>query len=683
MHRSIALLFLALSTWSCSQYSNKPMAVAFHNVNAKYNAIWQGSRLDKELQKKWIDGQKENFTTTLPIIIPRDSSFKQGNEKDIKELIRKASLVIDRHQNSHYMIDAYLLIGRGRLYQNDLKNAIETYKYVNSLEIQPEALLALYEIYLQQREFVAAEKIAEFLSENPLNSIEKKQFLLLKAYSYQLLNEPIKAVAILQEASKYLQKGNEKARISFIMGQLFADNNQPALAIESYKVTIRNKPAYDLQLQASLAIHQLEGNLDALEKMLKDPKNEENKWAIYVKIGQYFYAKKDFKKAKENWEKGGENNPNKGELYFQLGGLFARQMKEYNLAAHYYDSAATHLSPSHIDYAKAQKLKKSWGSFTELSQQIDLQDSLLKLANRSPSELHELFLKQQKDTVKKVNLPTVVSTPIFTRRSFSADQQNFYFNNEQARIQGSIEFNNRWGNRNLEDFWNRKNKNAAMAQAVVNTTMAEKATGDAPDLKGQAEETWLKALPMSQSSKLKATKTREESLFKLGKLARFELGENTLASTTLTRLLREFPSTGFEAETLYLLYLSTDGSTKSTYRSSLFERYPSSYFKTMILKLENGTLSDNNEIVAQKKYEDALIRFESKDFKTAFEGCQMIQLKYPGSKLEDKIVFLMALSKAGLQETQECKNILTEFITTFPSSPLLPEASELLKLINK
>lgn len=658
------------------------MAVAFHNVNAKYNAIWQGARLDKELQKKWIQEYKDNYNSTLPIIIPRDSSFKQGNEKEIKELIRKASLVIDRHQNSHFIIDAYLLIARGRLYQNDLKNAIETYKYVNSLEIQPEALLALYEIYIQQREFVAAEKIEEFLSENPLNSLEKKQFLLLKAYSFQLLNEPKKAVAVLQEASKYLKKGTEKARISFIMGQLFMENNQPALAIESFKTTVKNKPPYDLQLQASLAIHQLDGNLDALEKLLKDPKNEENKWAIYVKIGQYYYAKKDFKKAKENWEKGGENNPNKGELYYQLGGLFAKQMKDYDLAAHYYDSAATYLIPTHIDFAKAQKLKKSWGGYTELSRQIALQDSLLRLANRSPLELHELFLKQQKDTVKKV-IQAKSAAPVFTRRSYSADQQNFYFNNEQARIQGGIEFNNRWGSRPLEDFWNRKNKNATMTQTVANASLAEKTTGEVQILKGQAEESWLKAIPMSQASKLKSGKITEESLFKLGKLARFELGENTLVSTTLTRLLREFPSTGFEAETLYLLYLSTEEPTKSTYRSSLFERYPSSYFKTMILKLENGTLSENNEIIAQKKYEDALIRFESKDFKFSFESCQLIQLKYPGSKLEDKIVFLMALSKAGLQEIQECKNILTEFITTFPTSPLLPEASELLKLINK
>lgn len=677
MHRSLVILFLALSTWSCSQYSNKPMAVAFHNVNAKYNAIWQASRLDKELQKKYFSERKESYNSILPIIIPRDSSFKQGNEKDIKELIRKASLVIDRHQNSHFIIDAYLLIARGRLYQNDLKNAIETYKYVNSLDIRPEALLALYEIYLQQQEFSSAEKIEEFLSENPLNTNEKKQFLLLKAYSFQLLNEPIKAVAVLQEAQRYLKKGEEKARISFIMAQLLSDNNQPTLAVENYRSVLNNKPSYDLQLQANLAIHQQEGNLEALLNMLKDPKNEESKSFIYVKIGQYYYGKKDFKKAKENWEKGGENNPNKGELYYQLGSLFAKQMKDYDLAAHYYDSAATYLAASHPDYTKAQKLKKSWGNYSGFAKQISLQDSLLRLANLSPAALHELFLKQQKDTVKTVITKT--AAPIFTRRPFNADQQNFYFNNEQARIQGAIEFSNRWGNRTLEDFWNLKNKTTTLAQTVSSTSTAEKTVRKESIL----EENWLKAIPSTPAAQLKAGKIIEESLFKLGKLARLELGENELANTTLKRLLAEYPSTTYEAEALYVLYLSNEGPTKTSFRSHLFERYPSSYFKTMILKLENGTLAENKEILAQKKYEAAFERFKADQFTECYEACLFAQQNYPGSKLEDKIVFLMALSKAGLHETAEAKRILEEFVQLFSTSPLAKEASEMLKLMNK
>ena len=398
---------------------------------------------------------------------------------------------------------------------------------------------------------------------------------------------------------------------------------------------------------------------------------------VYVKIGQYYYGKKDFKKAKENWEKGGENNPNKGELYYQLGSLFAKQMKDYDLAAHYYDSAATYLAASHPDYTKAQKLKKSWGNYSGFAKQISLQDSLLHLANLSPAALHELYLKQQKDTVKTVITRT--TAPIFTRRPFNADQQNFYFNNEQARIQGAIEFSNRWGNRTLEDFWNLKNKNTTLAQTVSSTSTAEKTVRKESIL----EENWLKAIPSTPAAQLKARKIIEESLFKLGKLARLELGENELANTTLKRLLAEYPSTTYEAEALYVLYLSNEGPTKTSFRSQLVERYPSSYFKTMILKLENGTLAENKEILAQKKYEAAFERFEAGQFAASYEACLFVQQNYPGSKLEDKIVFLMALSKAGLHETADAKRMLEEFVQLFPASPLVKEASEMLMLMNK
>ena len=196
------------------------------------------------------------------------------------------------------------------------------------------------------------------------------------------------------------------------------------------------------------------------------------------------------------------------------------------------------------------------------------------------------------------------------------------------------------------------------------------------------EENWLKAIPSTPEAKLKAGKTIEESLFKLGKLARLELGENELANAALKRLLTEYPSTAYEAEALYMLYLSNDGASKMAFRSQLFERFPGSYYKTMILKLENGILSENKEILAQKKYEATFKRFKAGQFAESYEYCLFAQQNYPGSKLEDKIVFLMALSKEGLHELVEAKRMLEEFIQLFPASPLVKEASEILKLIN-
>jgi hypothetical protein len=43
----------------------------------------------------------------------------------------------------------------------------------------------------------------------------------------------------------------------------------------------------------------------------------------------------------------------------------------------------------------------------------------------------------------------------------------------------------------------------------------------------------------------------------------------------------------------------------------------------------------------------------------------------------------MALSKAGMHEITECKRLLEEFMISFPTSPLLKEATEMLKVINK
>lgn len=157
---SVALIFLI--TWSCSQNSTKPAAVTFHNINSKYNAIWQADQLLQNLQSQFRNERIENYANELPIIAPVDSSFGITHNLEIANLIRKASLVIDRHQNSKYVDDAYLLIAQGRYFQSDLKNALETLKYINTLDpdkqTQRQAMTLLYQVYLVQKDFESAEK---------------------------------------------------------------------------------------------------------------------------------------------------------------------------------------------------------------------------------------------------------------------------------------------------------------------------------------------------------------------------------------------------------------------------------------------------------------------------------------------------------------------------------------------
>jgi hypothetical protein len=118
----------------------------------------------------------------MAIFPPIDSSFGQAHSNEIGNLIRKASLVIDRHQNSKFIDDAYLIIGKGRLIKGDIKNATETFKYINSIDhdeiTQASALIYLYQIYIDQKDFESALNVENFIKEVPLNTSQKTDFIL-------------------------------------------------------------------------------------------------------------------------------------------------------------------------------------------------------------------------------------------------------------------------------------------------------------------------------------------------------------------------------------------------------------------------------------------------------------------------------------------------------------------------
>lgn len=690
MNKLLAALILVLLSWACSQQSTRPAAVAFHNVNAKYNAIFQADRLLISLTNKVREEKKENFSNALPILAPIDTSFSQSNAKEIANLIRKATLVIDRHQNSRYLDDAYLIIGRGRLLQHDLTNALETFKYINSIEHDPKtqqsALIELATIYLHQSNYESAQKVFNFIAENPVNTSNEQEILLLQAFTYQKQNLLSKSIPLLEKAAPRAKKRAERGRLFYILGQMHQIIGQTSEAQKAYEQCLKQKSSYDLTLHAQIAILALTENIPALEKLVKDPKNQDLQSDIFLAIGQIHFQNKDYDLARKNWENGGANNPNKGELYFQLGQLFSNQLKDYRNAANYFDSAATFLPAQHSQFQLAQKLRTQWGEFARLDGSIKMQDSLLKLGQRSESELKALYEKVQKSKKAKMDSVQLKKTVIlnanlitFTRRPATPEQQSFYFYNDQARVQGQQEFGRKWGIRTLEDFWNRKNKQAA-AQAdvqVMQNAIAQTNTASSLETTQDSLQIWLNTIPRTEKQQTEINKKREKTLFDLGKYAKIELTKNDLAEQSLTQLLRDYPLTSSEAEALYLLYLSSEKS--KMYRQLLFDKYPNSFFKQAILTLEFGGLTEGKELEAQKSYEKAYAQFKSANFSACIAQADLLLQTYPGSKWEDKIVFLKAQSYGGLKDFDRYKKELKQFEQAYPKSPLIPEVKALLE----
>ena len=372
-------------------------------------------------------------------------------------------------------------------------------------------------------------------------------------------------------------------------------------------------------------------------------------------------------------------------------------MKRFDEAAKYYDSAATSLNPNHPAFASTQKLKSTWSNYLQLSKALSQEDSLLKLSNMSLAELTDMYQKTQKKQQRKTDsllskTVALQNNVVFTRRPASPEQQSFYFNNDQARIQGQQEFSNKWGVRTLEDFWNRKNKNNNLTNRIVDLTQNNAGatsentkTNSNNPVVNDSLQIWLNSIPKSPAQIAQVKKREEDALFELGKFVRLELGEKEQATQLLKKLLTNYPGTSHEAEALYLLYLSSDKDSpeQKNYRSNLFDRFPTAYFKQLILKIENGSLTESNELAAQKAYELAYGQFKANNYTEASRQCQQILQQFPGSNLEDKVVFLKALCYGGLKEFTSYQDNLKNFILAFPKSPLTTEAEALLKAYTK
>lgn len=693
MIRILSVALILLITWSCSQNSTKPAAVTFHNINSKYNAIWQADQLLENLQREFQNERVENYANELPIIAPMDSSFGISHKLEINNLIRKASLVIDRHQNSKFVDDAYLLIAHGRYYQSDFKNAIETLKYINTLEpdkqTQRKAMTLLYQLYLMQHDIESAEKTETFILENEL---ESWNYSLAKAFEHQVKGEINSSIQLVNQLVSDAKNRHDRSRLYFILGQMYERSNQSGLAQQAYQNSMRQKSNYELTLRANIANKALEKSVSALEKLLEDPKNEDQKSEIYIALGKIYLEEQDLTKAKSAWQKATNNNPNKGELYFQLGNLFADQIHDYARASAYFDSASTYLSNSNPNYPIAIKAKKNWNKYVALEQIVQQEDSLQKLAKLSYADLKSIYEKAQAkkstqhDSLSKVQNKATKLVVTFTRRPPSADQQSFYFYNEQARIRGEQEFTMKWGIRTLEDYWNRKNKQNApsVGNLVSNNSIKDSTIVSSTTSSSDSMQIWIDAIPKTDKKLIASNKKKEQALFELGKHSKTQMGMNTLAFVHLERLMNEFPYTSFEAEALYLQYLSSENRTqKNKYKTLLFDRYPDSIYRMTILKLESGTLSDSKEQQAEKAYEAAYAEFKANRFELCLNSCQTIRMQFPGSKSEDKVVFLSALCYAGLKDRNQYTKTLTQFVQLFPASPLKQEAEERLKSIPK
>ena len=656
----ILIIFFIVFLEACSSEKNTWTSKAYHNTTAHYNGYYYARDEIQKIEKTIWASLIDDYGKILRLYPKIDSSLAKGYDKEIQEAIKMASLAIQRHPNSKWVDDSYILVGKARMYSLDWGNAIQTLKYVNTKSKDPnskhQAIIQLVRTFTEHQEYNNGQAAIDFVQKEKLNKANKKNLLLEKAYFYQEQGDYDNMVRNLTGVTPLLTKKDRPGRIYFIIGQVYQKLGFESEAFNYYKKCIATNPEYEVDFYARLYLAQVteisrsksvNAALKSFRKLLKDSKNKEFKDKIYYEMGLFELKQKNLTAAIGNFNKSIREGSNKridGESYLRLGEIYYDTLHQYELSQAYYDSAITALPVDYEGYAAIKARQEILDDFVKNLNTIKWQDSLLMMVNldslglrsRIDSTFQARKLLAEKQAGKKkrrlfnrVEILSNSSNVFGTGEEGTTDETtDWYFGNPSAMALGQTEFRRIWGDIPLEDNWRRSLRSSSTS--VVSRSGAERdiskpdqeEKSSAPPADPVAAEyvRISKQIPRTDEQKKEALKKIEDAYFNLGDIYYFKLLENDNAIVSYNKLLERFPETEYEAEILYKLYLiykESDQSKSDQYASQLKSKYPNSTFAKILINPD--FLKESSQATEKQKvlYKTAYGHFMAEDYTAA------------------------------------------------------------------
>ncbi|MFZ6009666.1 MAG: tetratricopeptide repeat protein, partial [Bacteroidota bacterium] len=629
--KNVALYFLFIFIWlsSCSSERNTLTSKAFHNTTAHYNGYFYALEEIRKIELTHQKNMVDDYNRILRLYPTFDSSLAKGYDKEIQEAVKMASIAIQRHPNSKWVDDSYILVGKARLYSLDWGNAIQTFKHVNTkskdLDTKHLAIINLIRTYTEHKEYNNAQAAIDYLQKqvDAMSKSNRKKLYLEKAYFYQEQMDYDNMVRNLTAAEPMLKKRDKRGRIYFIIGQVYQKLGFEAEAYNYYEKCLSTNPEYEVDFYARLYMAQvteISRSKDvntarkSFKKLLKDNKNREFQDKIYYEMGVFEFKQKNLREAIDNFNLSvriGTNKRIDGEAYLRMGEIYYESLKDYEKSQAYYDSAISALPTDYDGYAKIKARQEILNEFVKHIKTIQWQDSLLALASLDSVQLRTLIYQElaerkkeeeknkrkQKKQRNRVEISSNTNSNIFNteEKEGSAEGADWYFGNSSALALGQNEFQRVWGNIVLEDNWRRSQKLAAAANLgngnnnsadSTSSTAVTAATQPNVDPADAEYGRLSKEIPKTEKDKQEALHKIEEAYFNLGDIYYFKLLETENAKSTYLKLLGRFPETEHEPEVLYKLYLITKDSIPAEseqYAARLKTKYPGSTFTKILL----------------------------------------------------------------------------------------------------
>jgi tetratricopeptide (TPR) repeat protein len=701
--KRIIFLVLVLLAAGCSLEKQSAFNRGLQNLTAHYNILFNANELLRQKQESYALSFVDSYNEILNVY--QDTTSRSANsDKDLDDAKVKAGKIINIKEQSHYLGDAYLVLGKANYLGGDYFQAVEYFSYVIR-SFPKNAPLVQQALVWKARSLIYLNQLpkAKLVIDSAIEGINpKKKAFIADVYATKLqydidVQDYTDAEQMGKQAVHDCHDKTLRLRWTFILAQLQELNNQIAGAVKNYTRIVKSNASFEMAFNANLNRIRIEDNqngaktsrIDRIRSLIKNDNNKDFYDQIYYQIAELYYVNKDIDNAIKNYHLSVrysvKNQNQKGLSYLRMADIYFKNKADYVGAKKYYDSTLFNLSPNYPGYQTIAKKSNNLQLLADRYGTIAREDTLQMLARldektraaRIDAMVNRQILQQQ----------TALSATQGTGVSGNSGPQggsfgsSFYFYNSNAVSQGYNDFKRRWGNRKLEDNWRRSNR--ASSDITANNTAPaidpfappdQPGSDKSPASAGNYRQQLIRDLPLTPQLLGQSDTRIYNAYFDIANFYRDILGDKKEAIAIYELLLSRFPNTLDKPALYYNLYrlYSDDNPAKSDeYKNLLLKNYAQTPFAKVIVDPEYGKKLSDADAGLDALYNQVYDNYSKKKYKDAIDNADELQKQYPDNKLSAQLAYLRAISSGHLENLATFRGELTQIVSKYPNDKLI------------
>jgi len=652
----------------------------------------------------------------------------KGNDPEYKAWLK-------RDEYNPFLHNSWMLMGRSQYFNGDFLGAASTFFYISKHFTWLPATVTEAKIW-QARSYVSldwlyeAELILSRIKTDQLSSSALKTLYAFTYADYYIKSKDYeKAVPLLLDAMKGAS-GAQKTRLRFLLGQVYSLLGEKEKAYKAFadagsasSATYRTKFNARIKQTEVFTGNDIEGEVKALRRMTRYDRNKDYLDQVYYAIGNLYLSRGDTAHAIENYilaaEKSTRNGIDRAISQITLGKLYYER-HNYEKAQPCFAEAVPLLPETYPDYALLKRRSDVLDELAVYSQNVNLQDSLLRLSEMPEAERLKVIdkiiddlKKKEKEEAEQARREEYLAQQEAqgnrlqdnNNREFNINTDNsWYFYNTTTRNSGKTEFQKRWGSRKLEDDWRRRNKSTFNTADFDSGTEGEgdgeenseqQADGDAADVEGEdakAEEAandphnpeyYLRQIPSTPEEKAQAHEIIQEGLYNMGVILKDKLDDFPAATSEFDRLLKDYPDNIYRLDIYYNLYLMAmrqgHEADAETWRRLILSDFPDSKYGLAMRDTNYIENLKQMDVRQQQLYDQTWQDYLENRNSKVHEAYDQMMEQYPLSKIMPKFMFLDALAYVTEKNPEKFNEVLRELLDRYPATDITPIASAWLK----